>query len=186
MKVLAWYTDIWHQKHKYPWIHILYKNLLFVEYSVDIPKWNQTNVIPVEHWFVTCNGGANQGSLHANHDNIRGVCNCTPDDTGHWARSHFDPQRVVCRVISSPCLLLYQRSRGFLATRVKACDQPMSIKFFRVDMPNSTTYLNQTPIFEWYVVRCGSKNIYHSRLNMCIEEIGLMCSKFDNHPSVNS
>ena len=29
-----------------------------------------------------------------------------------------------------------------------------------IDVPNSITYLNQTPIFEWYVVRCGTKNGY--------------------------
>jgi hypothetical protein len=27
-----------------------------------------------------------------------------------------------------------------------------------VHIPNSTAYLNGTPIFEWYVVRSGSKN----------------------------
>ena len=28
----------------------------------------------------------------------------------------------------------------------------------KVDVPNSVTFLNQTPIFEWYVMWCGSKN----------------------------
>ena len=27
----------------------------------------------------------------------------------------------------------------------------------RVDVPNPVTYLKQTPLFEWYVVRCGPK-----------------------------
>ena len=31
--------------------------------------------------------------------------------------------------------------------------------------------LNQTPRFEWYVVRCGSKNEH--RKDMCLREIGL-------------
>ena len=53
-----------------------------------------------------------------------------------------------------------------------------------VDMPNSITYLDQTPIFEWYLVRCGSKNRYQK--DMCIEEIGLTCSKYDNHSRLNS
>jgi hypothetical protein len=26
-----------------------------------------------------------------------------------------------------------------------------------VDMPNPVTYLNQAPKFEWFVIRCGSK-----------------------------
>ena len=28
---------------------------------------------------------------------------------------------------------------------------------YQVDMPNLVTYLNQIPVFAWYVVRCGSK-----------------------------
>ena len=38
-------------------------------------------------------------------------------------------------------------------------------------MPNSVISVNLTPIFEWYVVRCGSKNGYQE--DMCLEEIGL-------------
>ena len=33
----------------------------------------------------------------------------------------------------------------------------------QVDVPNLVTYLNQTPIFMCYVVRCGSKNGYQKR-----------------------
>jgi hypothetical protein len=33
------------------------------------------------------------------------------------------------------------------------------------------TYLNQTPIFEWYVIRWGSKNAYWK--DMCSKKIGL-------------
>ena len=33
------------------------------------------------------------------------------------------------------------------------------------------TNLNQTPIFEWYVARCGSKNEYP--VDMCLKESGL-------------
>ena len=39
-------------------------------------------------------------------------------------------------------------------------------------MPNSITYLHQTPIFEWYVARCGPKNGYQKDI-MCLKEIGL-------------
>ena len=30
----------------------------------------------------------------------------------------------------------------------------------KVDVPNLVTYLNETPMFEWNVVWCGSKNGY--------------------------
>lgn len=38
-------------------------------------------------------------------------------------------------------------------------------------MPNADTYLNQPPIFEWYVVTCGCKNGH--QIDICSEEIGL-------------
>jgi hypothetical protein len=38
----------------------------------------------------------------------------------------------------------------------------------KVDVPDSFTYLNQTPIFDWYVIRCGSKNKYQK--DMCLKE----------------
>ena len=38
-------------------------------------------------------------------------------------------------------------------------------------MPKSNTTITWTPIFEWYVVRCGSKNGHHNI--MCLQEIGL-------------
>ena len=41
----------------------------------------------------------------------------------------------------------------------------------KVDMPNSVTHLIWTPIFEWYVARCGSKNGY--KKDMCLKEIAL-------------
>ena len=41
----------------------------------------------------------------------------------------------------------------------------------KADVPNLVTYLYQTPIFEWYVVRCGSKNRYQN--DLCLKEIGL-------------
>ena len=37
--------------------------------------------------------------------------------------------------------------------------------------PNLITHLNRTPIFEWHVVRCGSKNGHPK--DMCFREIGL-------------
>ena len=38
-------------------------------------------------------------------------------------------------------------------------------------MPNSVTHRNWTPIFEWYVIRCGSKNKYQKYT--CLKEMGL-------------
>ena len=39
-----------------------------------------------------------------------------------------------------------------------------------VDVPNLVTIPNRTPLFEWYVVRCGFKNGYPN--DMCSKEIG--------------
>ena len=41
----------------------------------------------------------------------------------------------------------------------------------KVDMCNLVTYLYWTPIFEWYVVWCGSKSKYQK--DKCSKEIGL-------------
>ena len=38
------------------------------------------------------------------------------------------------------------------------------------DVPNLVTYLNQTPMFESYAVKYGSKNVYHK--DMCLKVIG--------------
>ena len=47
----------------------------------------------------------------------------------------------------------------------------MHRKCIKVDLPNLVTYLDWTPIFEWYVVICDSKNRYET--DMCLKEIGL-------------
>jgi hypothetical protein len=44
----------------------------------------------------------------------------------------------------------------------------------KVDGPNSVTYLSLTPIFEWSVVRCESKNGHQK--DTCLEEGGLSMS----------
>ena len=44
-------------------------------------------------------------------------------------------------------------------------------KWTGVDAPKWVTYLDHTPIFEWYVVRCGSKN--NIKKDMCLQEIVL-------------
>ena len=45
-------------------------------------------------------------------------------------------------------------------------------KWHNLSGPNSVTYLNQTPTFEWWVGRCGSKNRRPN--DICVQkEIGL-------------
>ena len=41
----------------------------------------------------------------------------------------------------------------------------------KLDMPNLVTYLNWTPIFEWYAVGCCSKSIFNK--DASLKEIGL-------------
>ena len=42
------------------------------------------------------------------------------------------------------------------------------LECYKVDVPNLDTYLNWTPIFEWRMVWCGSKNGYQE--DMYVEE----------------
>ena len=42
---------------------------------------------------------------------------------------------------------------------------------FKANVPNLVTCLNKTPLFEWYMVRCGSKNGYQK--DTCLKETGL-------------
>ena len=51
-------------------------------------------------------------------------------------------------------------------------------------MPSSTTYLNQTPIFEWFVVGCDSKNRYQKD-NVLKRDL-VVHSKRDNHNNLNN
>ena len=41
----------------------------------------------------------------------------------------------------------------------------------KVCKPNPTTHLKQTPIFEWCVVTCGSKNEHQK--SICLKDIGI-------------
>jgi hypothetical protein len=50
-------------------------------------------------------------------------------------------------------------------THTKWTLHPWRASLHKGDMPNLITYLNYTPIFEWYIVKCGSNNGY--RTNMC-------------------
>ena len=51
-------------------------------------------------------------------------------------------------------------------------------------MPNLVTYLNRTPIIEWYVVRCGSKNGYQKGI-IRLKELGLHAQNH-NHSMLKS
>lgn len=48
--------------------------------------------------------------------------------------------------------------------------------FGKVDNPNSMRFLIRIPMFEWFVVWCGSKNGY--KKDMCIKREWIACSGF--------
>ena len=52
------------------------------------------------------------------------------------------------------------------------------------DVPNWVTYLNETPTFKWYVVRCGSKNVY--KKDICLKDIRLHAHNVMIHSRLNS
>ena len=54
----------------------------------------------------------------------------------------------------------------------------------KIGLPNSVTYLNRTHDFKWYALRCGSKN--GCQKEICLNKIGLVCSKLDVHSKFNS
>jgi hypothetical protein len=51
-------------------------------------------------------------------------------------------------------------------------------------MPDATTYLNQTYVFEWHVVWCGLKN--ENLAYMHLREIGIGAQDMFNHSRLNS
>ena len=60
-------------------------------------------------------------------------------------------------------------SFGLYATFLRGWYQSMfyvNIFFVKVDMSNSVAYFNHTPIFECYVIGCGSKNKYQKKKNV--------------------
>jgi hypothetical protein len=63
---------------------------------------------------------------------------------------------------------------------LEVCDVPTNI-----DVPNSVTHLNQIPIFEWCVVRCGSKNGYQKGI-IGLSEIGIRAQNIITHSRLNS
>ena len=61
----------------------------------------------------------------------------------------------------------------------------MIIRFcVKVNLPNSVIYLHWTPIFEWHVIRCGSKIIHLKR--HVFNRDWTTCSNIVNHSRVNS
>ena len=48
----------------------------------------------------------------------------------------------------------------------------------KVDNPHSVTFLIEVPIFEWYMIWCGSKNGYQK--DTCSKEIGLLAQNMIN------
>jgi hypothetical protein len=54
------------------------------------------------------------------------------------------------------------------------------MKLLNVDLPNSIIDLKiKQPTFEWYVVKCDSKNRYQE--DMYLKDIGLHAQKHDNY-----
>ena len=53
----------------------------------------------------------------------------------------------------------------------------------KVDVSNMVNCFDWTPIFEWYVVRCDSKNGYQKDV---IKRYCVMCSKYDKHSRFNN
>ena len=53
----------------------------------------------------------------------------------------------------------------------------------KIDMPNSISYLSRTSIFEWYVVRCGSKRKYVLKKE---KKRKITFSSYDNYSELNS
>ena len=54
----------------------------------------------------------------------------------------------------------------------------------KVDMPHLSTTIIKTPIFEWYVVMCGSKN-WHQKRHV-FKTYWSVCSIHGNHSKLNS
>ena len=54
----------------------------------------------------------------------------------------------------------------------------------RVNAPNSVSYLDRSPVFEWCVVMCGSKN--GNQKDMYLKEFGLHAQNLFNHSRLNS
>ena len=58
-----------------------------------------------------------------------------------------------------------------------------NVVHYQVDDPYSVAFLTKTPIFNWYVVWCGSKNGYQKHV---LQKDWTMCPRYDNHSKVNS
>jgi hypothetical protein len=54
----------------------------------------------------------------------------------------------------------------------------------KVDVPNSTIALNWAPTFEWYVVRCGSKNEYQK--DMLKKKLDYVLKVYNIHSKPNN
>ena len=61
---------------------------------------------------------------------------------------------------------------------------PLESSFFSSAKSDSVIYLNQRPIFYWYVVKCDFKNRYQK--DMWFKRVWTTCSKRDNHSRLNS
>ena len=69
-----------------------------------------------------------------------------------------------------------------LVLLVQACD--VSNEISNVDVPNSVTYLNHTPIIEQYTIWCSFKNGFPKK--RVLKRDWTTSSKYENHSKVNS
>jgi hypothetical protein len=79
---------------------------------------------------------------------------------------------IWSNLTSSACTSSFWKSPSILPSRVQFQDSRHLSADYKVDVPKSNTTIICTPIFEWYVVRCGSKNNYqkdmfHRHWTMC-------------------
>ena len=66
------------------------------------------------------------------------------------------PSRSRCKEINVSSRSAYPKTSKTIFETFKSIDA-FKVK---VDIPKSVTHLNHTPIFEWYVIKCASKNGY--------------------------
>ena len=103
-------------------------------------------------------------------------CNCVVDFNKGKLSIYWKAENVA-EVASTPlhfwgdtnCTLVC-RSAGNCKYSSTSSANPRLL--YKVSGPNLVAHLNWTPIIEWHVVRCGSKNI-HQKDVTCFEQTGL-------------
>lgn len=71
----------------------------------------------------------------------------------------WNPLLVATRIEKSP--------KTLTIIFVEHLRDGFSTIYMKMDVPNSVAYATQTPLFKWYVLRHGSKNIFQK--DMCLQ-----------------